>query len=188
MRSNRILAAGVALTLALPGAALAQMAGHGAADEGAPPQGGMMVQGETMPEAMREHIEQMMRPMMQEMMREMVGQAETAEAAPSEAAPSADDDAHHPAGGERATASPATDAYRAANLAMHAAMDIEFSDNADIDFARGMIGHHQGAIDMARVVLEHGEDPDLRQLAEEIIEAQEAEIAFLRNWIAEHAE
>jgi hypothetical protein len=81
----------------------------------------------------------------------------------------------------------ATQAYRAANLAMHSAMDIEFSDNADIDFARGMIGHHQGAIDMARIMLEHGEDPDLRQLAEEIIAAQEAEIAFLRDWIAEHA-
>lgn len=81
----------------------------------------------------------------------------------------------------------ATQAYRAANLAMHSAMDIEFSDNADIDFARGMIGHHQGAIDMARIMLEHGEDPELRQLAEEVIEAQEAEIAFLRAWIAEHA-
>ncbi|WP_299843125.1 DUF305 domain-containing protein [uncultured Jannaschia sp.] len=84
--------------------------------------------------------------------------------------------------------SPATEAYRAANLAMHAAMDIEFSDNADIDFARGMIGHHQGAIDMARIMLEHGEDSELRRLAEEVIEAQEAEIAFLQDWIAEHAD
>ncbi len=82
---------------------------------------------------------------------------------------------------------PAAEAYRAANMAMHSAMEIEFSGDADIDFARGMIGHHQGAIDMARIVLEHGEDPDLRQLAEEIIEAQESEIAFLRDWIAEHA-
>ena len=41
---------------------------------------------------------------------------------------------------------------------------------------------------MARIVLEHGEDPDLRQLAEKIIEAQEAEIAFLQNWIADNAE
>ena len=71
---------------------------------------------------------------------------------------------------------------------MHEAMDFEFSDNADLDFARGMIGHHQGAIDMARIVLEHGEDPELRQLAQEIIEAQKAEISFLQNWIAEHAE
>ena len=86
-----------------------------------------------------------------------------------------------------AAGSLATQAYRAANIAMHSAMDIEFSDNADIDFARGMIGHHQGAIDMARIMLEHGEDPELRQLAEEVIAAQEAEIAFLRAWIAEHA-
>ena len=94
----------------------------------------------------------------------------------------------HSAEAPATSGSPATEAYRIANLAMHRAMDIEFSDNADIDFARGMIGHHQGAIDMARIVLEHGEDRDLRQLAGEIIEAQEAEIAFLRQWIAEHVE
>jgi len=84
--------------------------------------------------------------------------------------------------------SPATEVYRAANLAMHSAMDIEFSDDADIDFARGMLAHHLGAIDMARIVLEHGEDPDLRQLAEEMVATQEAEVAFLRNWLEEHSE
>ena len=95
----------------------------------------------------------------------------------------------HPAQGAAApTGSPATEAYRAANLAMHEAMDIEFSGDADIDFARGMIGHHQGAIDMARTVLEHGKDPELRRLAEEVIEAQEAEIAFLRDWLAQRGE
>ncbi|MBM9593414.1 DUF305 domain-containing protein [Rhodobacteraceae bacterium MCCB 386] len=113
---------------------------------------------------------------------------QTGEATPSDAAPAAGHDAHGAADGAQPAGSPATQAYRAANLAMHAAMDIEFSDNADIDFARGMIGHHQGAIDMARIVLEHGENPQLRQLAEEIIAAQEAEIDFLRNWIAENAE
>lgn len=87
-----------------------------------------------------------------------------------------------------ATDTPSTTAYRAANDAMHAAMDIPFTGDADIDFARGMIGHHEGAIAMARIVLEHGQDPDLRQLAEEIIAAQEAEIAFLRNWVATHAQ
>ena len=83
--------------------------------------------------------------------------------------------------------SASTSAFIAANTKMHKAMDIEFTGNADVDFVRGMIAHHQGAIDMARVELEHGKDPALRKLAEDVITAQEGEIRMMEEWLAKNA-
>lgn len=57
--------------------------------------------------------------------------------------------------------------------AMHASGSI---GNPDADFLAMMIPHHAGAVDMARLVLQHGRDPVTRQLAEEIIAGQTVEI------------
>lgn len=59
-----------------------------------------------------------------------------------------------------------------------------YSGDSDIDFLVMMIPHHQGAIDMARLVLIHGHDPLVRELAAEIIAAQQAEIEAMRGRLA----
>jgi uncharacterized protein (DUF305 family) len=82
--------------------------------------------------------------------------------------------------------SPATVGYEAAMKKMHKDMMIKYTGNADVDFVRGMIPHHQGAIDMAKVVIANGKDPEIRKLAEGVVTAQEAEIKEMKDWLAKH--
>jgi uncharacterized protein (DUF305 family) len=82
---------------------------------------------------------------------------------------------------------PSSKAFAKANADMHGAMDIEFTGNVDVDFAKGMIPHHQGAIEMAKIELAGGKDPELRALAEGVIKAQDSEIAFMNAWLAKNA-
>jgi uncharacterized protein (DUF305 family) len=79
---------------------------------------------------------------------------------------------------------PAQQAYTDANARMHADMGAAIDPDADVAFMAGMIPHHQGAVDMAQVVLKHGKDPETRAMAETIIKTQTAEIKMMEAWLA----
>ena len=78
---------------------------------------------------------------------------------------------------------PATQAFRDINARMHRAMDLRYTNDVDVDFVRAMIPHHQSAVEMAKVVLRHSKEPETRRLAEDVIRAQEAEIAQMRAFL-----
>ena len=123
--------------------------------------------------------------------------AGTGHAAPPAAIAAADQPGHgHGAHGQRqqpggqgaaeADTEAVVRAFQEANARMHAAMSEPGTGDADRDFARGMIAHHEGAIEMAEILLRYGKDPDLRALAEDVIEVQRGEIEFLQRWLAEN--
>ena len=62
-------------------------------------------------------------------------------------------------------------------------MTMTYSDDADVDYIKGMIPHHQGAINMAKVALQYAKDPDVLKLAGEVVKAQEVEISFMQDWL-----
>ncbi len=82
---------------------------------------------------------------------------------------------------------PASRAYMDSMRNMnHAMMGRRMTGDADRDFASMMIAHHQGAIDMARVELQHGKDPDLKAMAQKVIDDQSREIKELQDWLSRH--
>lgn len=150
-------------SLALTGLALAQ----GTAPPPAQPGMGHMP-------GMHRHMHQHMMP----------GANAPAGAAQAPAANAADPHRHGATPPAGAAQSPSTAAFIAASEVMHRDMAIAYTGDADRDFAAGMIPHHEGAIAMARIQLTHGRDPGMRRLSEEIIRAQESEIAILRAFLA----
>ena len=67
---------------------------------------------------------------------------------------------------------------------MHMAMGaVKQSGDNDVDFVRLMLPHHQTAIDMAKIQLLYGKDPQMRRLAQEIITDQQSEIELMQHWL-----
>ena len=63
-------------------------------------------------------------------------------------------------------------------------MAVETSGNADEDFVRLMLPHHQAAVEMAKIELKCGKDTVNRRLAQEIIVEQQSEIDLMNLWLA----
>ena len=78
--------------------------------------------------------------------------------------------------------SASTAGYKSAMMKMMMGMPM-FSGDADVDFMMQMRPHHQAAIEMAKIVLANGKDADTKKLAEEIVVAQEKEIATIDAWL-----
>ena len=78
-------------------------------------------------------------------------------------------------------------AYAKGMNTMHSDMMLGIAEPvADMAFARGMLPHHIGAVDMAKVQLQYGTDEEMRKLAQDIIDAQQPEIELMQSWIAAH--
>lgn len=67
---------------------------------------------------------------------------------------------------------------------MHEAQTV---GNADIDFMIMMIPHHQGAIDMAQLILETSTDREVRNLALGIITEQKNEIELMKKLVKDRS-
>lgn len=90
---------------------------------------------------------------------------------------------HHSA----ADASPMQQDYQKQMNDMHEGMMAGMKEsNPDRAFAVGMLAHHKGAVEMAQSELKYGTDPKMRALAEEIINAQQAEIDLMETWLKQN--
>ena len=63
---------------------------------------------------------------------------------------------------------------------------MKMTGKPDIDFALMMRVHHQGAIGMAEAELRDGKEPQMREMAKDIIAAQKKEIAQLDKFLAKN--
>lgn len=73
-----------------------------------------------------------------------------------------------------------------AEMSMHQSMNQPYSGDVDRDFVAHMIAHHEGAVAMAQAVLQYGKDPQIKQLAQDIVSAQQKEIEMMKDWLAKH--
>ena len=81
---------------------------------------------------------------------------------------------------------PSDKAFEASMDKMMSSMSERLSGDTDHDFATMMLPHHESAVEMAKIELQSGRDPELRQLATDIVASQAKEVALMRAWLLRH--
>ncbi len=67
-------------------------------------------------------------------------------------------------------------------------MAMPMTGRTDVDFAKMMRIHHQGAIQMAEVELRDGKEPEMKKMARKIVDAQKKEIAEIDKFLAKQGQ
>lgn len=67
---------------------------------------------------------------------------------------------------------------------MTAGLEGKTGEEFDKAFLEEMIVHHEGAIEMAEMLLANTQRPELKMLGENIIAAQTGEVEIMKGWLA----
>lgn len=73
-------------------------------------------------------------------------------------------------------------AFAASEAEMHRLMAAASGETVDQSYIAKMIAHHQGAVAMAEVAMRDSRDPEVRRMAQAVIDTQTREIAEMRAW------
>lgn len=77
---------------------------------------------------------------------------------------------------------PGDQAFAASESLMHTKMAAASGGTVDQAYVAKMIAHHEGAVDMAQVALARSEDPEIRRMAQAVVDTQTREIAEMKAW------
>ena len=102
----------------------------------------------------------------------------------AQTAPAMGPSASMPQGHMQKGAAGAQDMKASMMMGMDGMQKMQMSGDTDKDFAMMMKMHHQQALNMAQMELEHGKSPVMKTMAKQIIVAQKKEIAQFDQWLA----
>jgi uncharacterized protein (DUF305 family) len=90
--------------------------------------------------------------------------------------------ADHAAAGHTATTGAGDAVFAASEASMHEKMASASGDTVDQAYVAKMVAHHEGAVEMAEVALRESRDPEIRRMAQVVIDTQTREIAEMKAW------